>query len=321
MRKTTQRGVVAASLGLVLWLPALPQSATTKLRLDQYVDRALTAPEVDLLSKEIEQPASARGPFAEQGRAERVLEMRSKGRTVFALVAVARTLEHPGSDSVFINLYEKNGNLIGKSRFSSGKRIYFSRVQKQRAPTKSQDLIAIDMHPVTLPPRFRREYYALDSGRFQLVRLEDGKGSFVANDSWSEVGPDPFVGVADEDLSQEVVRKLRRGSWTQKIATLTWLTGQATQIGKATPVGRCDERVANEQQGTYALITEIRRLTLSRDQWMKEAAQGALESQTRSVAAANLDGWATALRHQLSLQDLGQRYLSGHQERERLPIF
>lgn len=168
--------------------------------------------------------------------------------------------------SATISIFDDCGKHVGGSLMLTGWSANYIDAAKVQPQNGRPELIKITAHVEI--------YLALVEDEAVLVRLEGFNGELASNNYRM---PHHTVGPGLDKLTEKkLLNNLRNGTWVEKLAGLTWLGGEHMTEPEPGPETHREDKesaaLAKKLLANEEVITEVKKLSLSKDKWIKEAA-------------------------------------------------
>lgn len=205
-----------------------------------------------------------------------VWEFPNKGQIILVLFEVDNTRPHPSSTGIRLTVFEKTGNGLNESEFSTGHRCYMGAVSLEKQANGQDPLIVLETGAGAGPgPDVQKQYYARIGNRFDLVRLEDSGGWATRNTYYvNHFACGPAV---PKQTSKEWETDLLSEDRMRVLRTLVWLGGvhwDGTLPDKSDQQSEATEHIelVRSVRANKKVAEKLRILATADDRWVSEAA-------------------------------------------------
>lgn len=220
------------------------------------------------------QEQTATGPFTVLPEPTVKLRLQTAAGVRVLSVTVEHTIAEPGHDTAYITVQSVTGKLLSRSQFPTGHRLTVRAIEKAVAPGQTEELVCVRVGPqLPMAPLVQSEYLALYKEKPVLVRLEGGDRRIYRDYMFQhQYGPDPLVALPIEKVDQEARRWLDKGTWSQRLAVLTWLAAMHEDKESCPSFIRPYRPIVNKLQTAPSVFRLLANLRQSKDPWTHDAA-------------------------------------------------
>jgi HEAT repeats len=215
-------------------------------------------------------------------------EFTKKGQeSCLVLLEVRPGIAHPGWDDIRITLMNSSGKSQFDSRFTTSNRCYLRRIEIERKPEDEFPIIILSTEnggPRKPGPDIKKQYFGKIHNRVDLIRLENSEQVATRNNyiyDHFRCGPP-----APQQSVEEWRADLNSHDRLRILRVLTWLGGVHREAGRGEMGGipweplHDIERVG-EVRALASVQSRIKELTASKDKWIQQAANLALDPTDR----------------------------------------
>jgi len=201
----------------------------------------------------------------------------------------ARVVTVPGTSSVRLTLLDPRARILSQTTLSTGWRVHVVDAAWEAEGGHGFPYIEVSTGSDMLGPDIARQYYAFIHGKYSVIRLENRRGEAVVNKSCYRhlaIGEPP-----SKWPIAELERTLKARNGAELLEALFWL-GSVTALQSSRDDDSQQVSFVDAVRSRRGLKVALQSLAQDRDEWVKTAAQIALDGLAGVSDQTGDDGFA-----------------------------